>query len=359
MRFLFVVQGEGRGHITQSITLLDMLQRNGHQVMEILVGQSEMRQLPAFFPEQANVPVYCFPSPNFLKTADNKHFRIFKSIICNLKKKQRKAYFGSVRFIAGRINQVNPDAVINFYELLCGLAYWRYKIQVPEICIAHQFIFEHSSYIFTHKLNLTQRLLRLYTVLCSLHAQKRIALSFTPMADDPKKKLLVAPPLLRRRLLSLKPEAQPYILGYILNHGYADEIIQWHRKYPEIAVHVFWDKPNMPDMYVPRQNITFHQLNDRLFLHMLANCTAFFGTAGFESICEALYLNKPVLIVPAHAEQAMNAVDAARNSPVITASSFDLSQLMQNIPSNKNNTGFQQWVCQAEQIMIEALHRLQ
>ena len=29
MKFLFIVQGEGRGHLTQAITLEDMLQRNG------------------------------------------------------------------------------------------------------------------------------------------------------------------------------------------------------------------------------------------------------------------------------------------------------------------------------------------
>ena len=29
MKFLFIVQGEGRGHLTQAITLEDMLQRMG------------------------------------------------------------------------------------------------------------------------------------------------------------------------------------------------------------------------------------------------------------------------------------------------------------------------------------------
>ena len=35
MKFLFIVQGEGRGHLTQAITLEDMLQRNGHEVVEV------------------------------------------------------------------------------------------------------------------------------------------------------------------------------------------------------------------------------------------------------------------------------------------------------------------------------------
>ena len=37
MKFLFIVQGEGRGHLTQAITLENALRHNGHQVVEILV----------------------------------------------------------------------------------------------------------------------------------------------------------------------------------------------------------------------------------------------------------------------------------------------------------------------------------
>ena len=39
MKFLFIVQGEGRGHFTQAITLEEMLLRNGHEVVEVLVGK--------------------------------------------------------------------------------------------------------------------------------------------------------------------------------------------------------------------------------------------------------------------------------------------------------------------------------
>ena len=40
MKFLFIVQGEGRGHFTQALAMEEMLLRNGHEVVEILVGKS-------------------------------------------------------------------------------------------------------------------------------------------------------------------------------------------------------------------------------------------------------------------------------------------------------------------------------
>lgn len=57
MKFLFIVQGEGRGHLTQAITLEEMLLRNGHEVVEVLVGKSSSRTLPGFFNRNIHAPV--------------------------------------------------------------------------------------------------------------------------------------------------------------------------------------------------------------------------------------------------------------------------------------------------------------
>ena len=72
MKFLFIVQGEGREHFTQAITLEDILLRNGHQVVEVLVSKSSSRTLPGFFNRSIQAPVKRFTSPNFLPTAENK-----------------------------------------------------------------------------------------------------------------------------------------------------------------------------------------------------------------------------------------------------------------------------------------------
>lgn len=49
MKYIFIVQGEGRGHLTQCMALEEILRKNGHEVVEVLVGKSKSRQLPAFF----------------------------------------------------------------------------------------------------------------------------------------------------------------------------------------------------------------------------------------------------------------------------------------------------------------------
>ena len=72
MKFLFIVQGEGRGHLTQAITLEEILRRNGHEVVEVLVGKSSSRRLPGFFNRNIHAAVKRFVSPNFLPTPANK-----------------------------------------------------------------------------------------------------------------------------------------------------------------------------------------------------------------------------------------------------------------------------------------------
>lgn len=122
MKFLFIVQGEGRGHLTQAITLESILRRSGHEVVEVLVGKSESRRLPGFFNRSIQAPIKQFVSPNFLPTHNNKRVNLTRSVLYNLMK--LPTYAESIRFIYRRICETKADMVINFYELLTGLTYF-------------------------------------------------------------------------------------------------------------------------------------------------------------------------------------------------------------------------------------------
>ena len=88
------------------------------------------------------------------------------------------------------------------------------------------------------------------------------------------------------------------MLVYLVNHGYSEEIRAWHRAHPEVALHCFYDRPGAPPEEVVDGSLTFHRLDGEKFLRMMAGCRAVVSTAGFESVCEAAWLGKPVLVVP-------------------------------------------------------------
>jgi len=98
-------------------------------------------------------------------------------------------------------------------------------------------------------------------------------------------------------------------------------------------LHCFWDRPNAETVEAYDDTLTFHQLDDAKFLSMMARCRGLVSTAGFESIAEAMYLGKPVQVVPVegHFEQWCNAFDTVRAGAGIRSRTFDLKRLQQHI----------------------------
>lgn len=325
MKYLFIVQGEGRGHLTQAIALEEILLRNGHEVVEMLVGKSSVRTLPGFFNRNVRASVKRFISPNFLPTAQNKRVKLSRSVVYNLMR--IPVYLKSILYIRRRIRETEADVVINFYELLTGLAYIFFHPSVPCICIGHQYLFLHSQFEFPSKNAGSIFMLRFFTRLTALGSRKKLALSFHPMENDKESKIIVVPPLLRAEVYSLQPRTGDYFHGYIVNAGFAESVIDYHFRHPKRSLHFFWDKTDAGEEQKVSDHLTFHQIDDVKFLRFMAGCRAYASTAGFESICEAMYLGKPVLMVPAHIEQDCNAYDAVKSGAGISAKDFDLDRL--------------------------------
>lgn len=356
MKFLFIVQGEGRGHFTQAITLEEMLRRNGHEVVEVLVGKSSSRMLPGFFNRSIQAPVKRFISPNFLPTADNKRADLKKSLAYNLMRVPE--YFRSMCYINQRIKETGAEVVINFYELLTGLTYALFRPSVPYICVGHQYLFLHREFEFPQKNATELRMLRFFTRMTSLRTKKRMALSFRRMPKDVRNNIAVVPPLLRREVTSIKPQKGDYIHGYMVNSGFADSVREFHAARPEVPLQFFWDKADADETTQEDETLTFHQIDDVKFLNYMAGCRAYASTAGFESICEAMFLGKPVLMVPAHIEQDCNAYDAMQAGAGIVSDSFSLEALLRCADEHCSNRDFYYWARSSERRFISELEKL-
>lgn len=356
MKFVFVVQGEGRGHMTQALALQDMLVKNGHEVVKTFIGKSPFRKIPPYFFEQSVSVVQPFSSPNF-KYKKNKAINLPYTFIYNLLHAPK--YIQAIRFLNREIKNLKPDVVINFYDLLCGLYYGIYNPYPKLICIGHQYFLQHPAFRFPEKHIIDRFLLNVNTQITALRAVKKLALSFYNQEDIPAGKIKVVPPLLRQEVLTLIPYEGDYMLVYMLNHGYAEELTQWHDKHPETILHVFWDKKDAPETCMLKDNLVFHRINDQKFLAYMRGARAYVSTAGFESVCEAMYLNKPVMLIPTagHFEQKCNALDAVYAGAGIQAGCFDLSPLEAYIKKhgNINNQAFRNWVNQAEKYFIAVL----
>ena len=353
MKVVFVVQGEGRGHMTQAITMKELLCSNGHEVTKVLVGRSKSRSLPDFFKRNIGAEVKTFDSPNFMPKPDNKRSSVTHSLAYNIR--MLPQYRKSVCFIADEIENSGADLVINFYEILTGMAYLLLSPSVPYVCIGHQYLFLHEDFSFPQGKYISRKALLFFTRLTCMRASRKLALSFRQMPDDLDHNIKIVPPLLRKEVKRLKPSDGDFIHGYMVNAGFGENIMSWHKANPSVPLRFFWDKKGEDVETVIDSTLRFHQIDDKAFLQQMAGCKAYASTAGFESICEAMYLGKPILMVPAHIEQDCNAFDAVSNGAGISSDDFDISSLVSFAHSFKPNKGFRKWVNNSDFMFLPIL----
>ena len=355
MKFLFVVQGEGRGHFMQAIEMKAMLERHGHEVVCCLVGKNPARVVPQYFYDRMQGTVVdSFESPNFVQGVGGKRPSYFNSFIENVIK--LPGFSMSMHRLRTTIAQVEPDAIINFYDVMVGISNYLAPMPIPIISVGHQYLFLHKDFDFpSRKSKLELDPLRLFTMVTSVGSCRRLALSFYPLEDDTDRDIIVVPPILRTEVRSVATERGNYIHGYMLNSGFAEEVQAWHAQHPEVEMHFFWDKADVPDTYELQPGLTMHRINDTKFLQSMAGCGGYATTSGFESVCEALYMGKPAILVPVHIEQECNGYDAMKVGAGVVSDHFDIDRLLELMQEYKPNVEFRAWCDEAEQRIIDAI----
>lgn len=358
MNYVFLVQGEGRGHMSQAIALYGILKKNGHEVSAVLVGKSPRRQVPAFFYAAISARIIEYDSPNFLPSRNRKGIRVFSSIAFNLVKAPR--YFRSLNLITKTVKAANPDVIINFYDLMGGL-YKFFNRKTKMVCLGHQFLIAHPDVKLPDGRRMENRLMRLHNAVTSYKANKRLALSFRPLNKLKDDNPAIVPPLLRQEIRDAAENGlkdSGYLLGYLLNDGFAEEATDWHKANKQVTGRFFWDRNGADRETRVLDNLTFHLLDDKLFIKYLAHCGMYAGTAGFESLCEAMYLGKPFLCAPSenHYEQAFNAIDATMEQAGIRDSRLNLDRLLAFKQAYRfDNKPFRAWADSAEKVFLKYL----
>ena len=339
----------------QAIEMKAMLERNGHEVVSCMVGKNPARVIPQYFYDRmAGTPVDSFESPNFVQGVGGKRPSYFNSFIENIIK--LPGFSLSMHKLRTTIAQIEPDAIINFYDVMVGISNYLAPMQLPIISIGHQYLFLHKDFEFpSKKSKIELDPLRLFTIATSVGSCRRLALSFYPLDDDSDRDIVVVPPILRSSVRSIEPRKGNYIHGYMLNSGFAEEVQQWHAQHPEVEMHFFWDKPNMPETYELQPGLIMHTINDTKFLESMAGCGGYATTSGFESVCEALYMGKPALLVPVHIEQECNGYDAMKVNAGVVSQHFDIDKLLAIMSDYKPNIDFRTWCDDAEKRIIATI----
>jgi len=353
MRTLLTVQGDGRGHMTQAISAAQILERAGHEIVNVTVGVSPTRSIPVFFRQAFGDRLIPISSPGFCLQAA-RGVAAFPTLWAAAR--GLRGYRQSLRALAELIERQQPDVIVNFLEPLMGLLNLLGPQPVPVVSVGHHFMLDHPQCVRSPRMALQQWAMRRYVHLAGARST-RLALSFYPAASLPERRLVVGPPLLRRELFELVPEDRGgYLLAYVLNQGYTEDILRWHASHPEVEVHCFCEKPKVQPVWHYDATLAFHGLDGAKFLRMMAECRGVACTAGFESLNEAAWLGKPLLVVPVenHVEQFLNALDAEKAGLAVSARRFDLTPLVAQRTA-PDRTAYRAWLGRAGNVLLSVL----
>lgn len=228
----------------------------------------------------------------------------------------------------------------------------RLKSELPFFC-PHYGIFKNN--VRRQENAQPESMLKLFTRITCVGATAKLALSIRQYDDDEKQAIKVVPPLLRKEVKTTIRHHGDYIMGYMLNTGFAEDVRAWHAKHPHTHLHFFWDKTDAPEELKVDDTLTLHRLDDVKFLKMMAGCRAYATTAGFESVCEALYMGKPCMLIPAHVEQECNAVDAEREMAGVMSNDFDIDKLKAFAHDYEEDVEFRMWENHADSRIMAAI----
>jgi uncharacterized protein (TIGR00661 family) len=347
-RFIFTVQGEGRGHLTQAISLTQMARDAGHEVVGYAVGSFQGRKIPAFFAQFiGDTPLIQYESPS-INYGKGKSVQLGKTALQAFTK--FGTYWKSATQLGEFIEELQPDGIINFYESITGLYNLKTGSKMPCMSIGHQYLLLSEHFESIPEKALDRFLLNVNTKITAIGSRKLLGLSFRAMPNDPKRNIITVPPLLRQEVKSIQSQTGERWLAYLTHYRLADEIMAWSAQNPEVQMDCFWDNPTRKTKYQYSESLTFHPIDAEKYLTKMTTCAGLISTAGFESVAEAMYLGKPVMMVPVpnHIEQMINAHDGELSGAGVQARSFDLSLFKDYLPKHESvQDTFQHWVAQA------------
>jgi uncharacterized protein (TIGR00661 family) len=344
--FVLIVQGEGRGHLSQAMAMAEYLVDAGYTLEAVFAGSREPDNLPGYFRSAFGTKLELFRSPFLLRTPNRKGIYVGQTILYNLGRSI--TYLREAVRLRNRINLLAPDVVFNLYDLVGALALRRINPGIRRIGVGHHFLLHLENYHCPGGSRFHRRLISLHTNLVMRSCDRVLALSFREVAGSGT--IRVIPPLIRKKVRSLTWEPGERYLVYLLTGGFLYDLVLLAREKPGFVADVFTDLST--DMELPPGIKTFTP-DEKDFTEKLSCCRAVITTAGFDLAAEAAFLGIPLAVIPVrnHFEQWCNSYDVDRSRVGIRTLRPDAGMLDRLGPSGKGE--YRDWASRAGALLIK------
>jgi len=299
-RILYGVQGEGRGHATRSLRVLQALIHEGHDVLVLTGGDA----LPVLAPVLGNrvleVPLlrYQYDSRGALS--------VWRTLARNVGPLIRLA-FRNVALEAA-VRRFRPAAAVSDFEpVTCRLAR---IFRVPLVAVDHQHFLTEA--VLPRVRGLRNKLMlhtyRLGTHMLSGWPRRVVVSSFHHFPRKRGSRAAFVGPFLPEDVRRMLPRDDGHVTVYLKRPNYLAFLLGVFAAAPGRVFHVFsgWEREWAESLPA---NVRLHAVSRDGFLKSLATSHALITTAGNQVLGEAIWLGKPALALPESGvlEQAFNA----------------------------------------------------
>jgi len=292
-RILYAVNGDGLGHATRAHSVAGALLARGHEV-RFLASQKSAAYLEQEFPGQVDHTFGLCLHYHQGKTHP------YRTVVENIRRACSEWSEGK-SVIKRTFRTFKPKLLVTDFEPLT--VYYARRFHVPFVSVDNQHLLTHCAYDpptanFMDKMN-AYMTVRLYYG----GARKYLIPTFirAPIRFQPAE---LVDPILRPSVYDLPAERGDFLLAYKGAGGENDAMRSALESYDRVPIRAYGF-----GIEGRRGSVTFKRAAVDEFLTDLAGCGGVIASAGHSLACEALHLEKPLLMVPVgqQYEQTVNA----------------------------------------------------
>ena len=290
------MSGEGRGHATRACVVVEAL-RDRHEIALFASDCAYSLLAPRY--QGSDVRVFRVPALTFAYSGPGR-VDLFRTV--RQAARFRLALGGYVDEVRPVLDRIKPDLVIADFEPVVPRA--ARAAGVPFVS------FDHQHYLVVSELGglpfaLRQRARAAAPFVRALYDWQRaiIVSSFYTMPLRPAYRATTwVGTLIRPEIARLRPSRGSYVVAYIRRHTPPSTLAALAACGRPVRVYGLGERP-------PEGALRFLAVDEPRFIDDLAGCAAVVSTAGNQLVGEALYLGKPMLVMPEalNFEQAVNA----------------------------------------------------
>lgn len=301
-RIIYALSGQGRGHASRVLAVSEALRERGHELLFCCGGTAR----DVF--DSLGEPVV--PVPALRQVMEGNRVQVLRTLHCNRRHVLHRDDIASD--LADAFRDFGADLLVNDFEAFSHRAAAR--LNLPVVSLNHQQVVTETDYSLPLRYALHALLAKAAINLIAPPEPELTLLTsfFFPPLRHPGAQTALIPPIIRRDVQALTPTTGDRVLVYFNQPDGARSVLDVLRKVDASFVVYNFDPPADPADY---PNLTFKEPSITGFLDDLATCRAVVCTAGFTLISEALFLGKPLLVVPNRGifEQTLNALFLQRD----------------------------------------------